>query len=136
MGLFGKEKTNRTKDGFLLIEVRQLIHWQGPQGCIVSDRITKEGYKVGYMYRDEPTAGNPDSGWVFLAGNEDDAYMSDARNHHIFALNTVCNYDPDIIPYLDSEVGSAFIRVDHSTFEADDRSKPIFLDKQIRYSTN
>ena len=60
-------------------------------------RVTKEGYKVGYMLREEPTEGNPDSGWRFMAGNEDDEYMDNPDNHHVFALNTICNYDSDII---------------------------------------
>ena len=28
-----------------------------------------------------------------MAGNEDDEYMNNSNNHHVFALNTVCNYD-------------------------------------------
>ena len=42
------------------------------------------------------------------AGNEDDAYMSDPNHHHVFALNTVCGYDSDIIPYLRAKTGSAY----------------------------
>ena len=61
------------------------------------------------MYRENPSEGNPDSGWRFLAGNEDEVYMNDSDNHHVFALNTICNYDRDIIPYLKSVIGSAYI---------------------------
>lgn len=131
MGLFDKLKK---KDDFIKIKVEKLIEWNEPngEGCIVSDRITKDGFKVGYMFREKPTEGNPDSGWVFTAGNEDDAYMNNSDNHHIFAINTVCNYDKDIIPYLKSPVGSAYIRVNNSEFEPDDGSKPIFIDKQKR----
>lgn len=39
---------------------------------MVSDKITKEGFEVGYMYREQPLEGWPDSGWRFMAGNEDD----------------------------------------------------------------
>lgn len=69
--------------------IEKLIDWNEPnrEGCIVSDRITKEGFKVGYMDED-----NPDSGWRFLAGDEDEAYMNDSSNHHIFSINTICNY--------------------------------------------
>ena len=47
MGLFKK----KSKD-FIKIEVKNLIDWHGGNGdgCFVSDMITKEGYKVGYMY--------------------------------------------------------------------------------------
>ncbi|MBQ5317711.1 MAG: DUF2185 domain-containing protein [Oscillospiraceae bacterium] len=119
---------------YIKIEVKELLDWygKGPDGCIASDKITKEGWKVGYMFREEPTPGFPDSGWCVLAGNEDDDYMNNADNHHPFALNTICNYDPDIIPYLDSPVGTAYIRVSSDKFEIDDRSKEIFLQKQNR----
>lgn len=122
------------KDGFIDIEVKELIKWNEPngEGCIVSDKITKEGYKVGYMYREKPDEGRPDSGWRFTAGDEDEAYMNNPNNHHIFAINTICNYDSDIIPYLHAEVGTCFIRVDENSFEVDDRTKPIYLAKQNR----
>ena len=129
MGLFSKKK-----DDFIKIKVEKLIDWNEPngEGCMVSDKITKEGFKVGYMYREEPAVGNPDSGWRFMAGNEDDEYMANPGNHHIFAINTICNYDRDIIPYLHSATGSAYIRVDDHRFEIDDGEKPIFIDKQNR----
>lgn len=119
---------------YIKIEIKELIEWhgKGPDGCIVSDKITKEGWKVGYMFREEPTPGFPDSGWCFLAGNEDDEYMNNSDNHHTFTLNTICNYDPDIIPYLDSPVGTSYIRISDNEFEIDDGSKKIFLQKQNR----
>ncbi len=133
MGLFSKKKkTVKNENGFIDIEVKELIHWDEPngEGCIVSDKITKDGYKVGYMVRETPDRERPDSGWRFMAGNEDDEYMNNIANHHVFAMNTICNYDPDIIPYLASDINSAFIRVDSHNFELDDGSKPIFVEKQ------
>ena len=90
---------------FIKVKNEKLIKWDEPngEGCMVSDKITKESFKVGYMYREEPVAGYPDSGWRFLAGNEDDDYMNNSNNYHIFSLNTICNYDKDIIPYLKGE---------------------------------
>lgn len=82
------------------------------------------------MYRKEPSDGNPDSGWRFLSGNEDEKYIDNPNNHHIFAINTICNYDKDIIPYLKSKIRSTYIRISHSEFAIDDDSKPIFVDKQ------
>ena len=45
---FERKKNN----DFLSINIENLIDWNEPygEGCIVSDRITKEGFKVGYMY--------------------------------------------------------------------------------------
>ena len=121
MGLFN---LNKKKADFIKIKVEKLVDWNEPNGdgCVVSDKITKEGFKVGYMYRD----------WRFLAGNEDEEYMNDSNNHHIFAVNTICNYDKDIIPYIKAKIGSVYIRVDGNSFGIDDGSKPIFLDRQNR----
>lgn len=135
MELFKKSKKNEveeTENEYIKIEVKKLIDWNEPngEGCIVSDKITKEGYKVGYMYRENPTSNMPDSGWRFLAGNEDESFMNDSKNHHVFAINTICNYDSDIIPYLKSNIGSAFIRVEGNKFIEDDGSKAIFIEKQ------
>lgn len=130
MGLFNRKKNN----DFIDTQIKELIEWHEPNGngCIVSDKITKEGFKVGYMYREQPDDGRPDSGWRFMAGNEDEEYMNDPNNHHIFAVNTVCNYDRDIIPYLHSEIGTVYIRTGSNSFEIDDGSKPIFVEKQNR----
>ena len=40
-------KKNKNND-FLSIKIEKLIDWNEPngEGCIVSDRITKEGFKV------------------------------------------------------------------------------------------
>jgi hypothetical protein len=78
-------------------------------GCFATDMITVEGRKVGYMYRDE-SGNEQDSGWVFMAGQESQAYMDDADNHGIYAVNTIANYDPDVIPFLDAPAGAAFER--------------------------
>ena len=119
MKLFDEEK-----ETFIKVKNEKLIEWDEPngEGCIVSNKITKEGFKVGYMYREQPTDGYPDSGWRFMAGNEDDEYMDNPNNHHIFAINTICNYDKDIITYLKSKIGSAYIRISDSEFIIEDKS--------------
>ena len=80
-------------------------------GCIATDMITVEGRKVAYMYREEAD-NNLDSGWRFMSGFESDEYMDDASNHGVYDVNTIANYDPDIIPFLDSPVGAKFERED------------------------
>ena len=126
------KEPERTKDGYIKIKVKELIKWNEPngEGCLVSDKITKEGYKIGYMYREKPDDGRPDSGWRFMAGNESDEYNNNPDNTHVFAVNTICNYDPDIVPYIHSPIGSVYIRIDENNFELDDRSKPIYITKQ------
>ena len=88
-------------------QIKQLI--ESKAGCIATDRITVDGLKVGWMYRDNSSR-IEDSGWRFFAGDENDDYMADASKHSVYAVNTIANYDPSIIPYLDSPIGSAFER--------------------------
>jgi hypothetical protein len=82
-----------------------LPEWSG--GCIATDRITVDGARVGYMYREEPT-NELDTGWRFLAGDEDEAYMNDDAKHGIYRVETIFNYDPGILGYLDAPEGSYF----------------------------
>lgn len=77
--------------------------------CFATDKITVEGHKVGYMYRNDPSD-DRDSGWVFMAGQETQEYMDDPANTGIFDVNTIANHDPTIIAFLDAPVGSALMR--------------------------
>lgn len=81
----------------------------GYGGCIATDMITCGGRKVAFMYR-EATEREFDSGWRFMSGFESDEYMNDPDNHAVYDVNTIANYDADIIPFLDAPVGSAFER--------------------------
>lgn len=81
----------------------------GYGGCIATDMITVEGKRVGFMYR-EAVSLREDSGWRFLSGLESQEYLDDSRNHSIYDVNTIANYDPDIIPFIEAPVGSAFER--------------------------
>jgi hypothetical protein len=83
-------------------------------GAFATDRITVEGKKVGYMYREKP-ARQEDSGWRFFAGDEDQAYIDDLSHTQIFAVNTIANYDADIIPYLDTPAPCAFEKIPGTT---------------------
>jgi hypothetical protein len=92
-------------------QIRPLAEHRG--GCLATDLITVEGFPVRFMYRESPD--NPmDSGWRFMSGYEDDAYMSDPKNHGVYDVNTIANYDPSIIPFLDSLAGSAFEKTPES----------------------
>jgi hypothetical protein len=84
-------------------EFRTLIPAVG--SCVASDKITVEGLKVGYMYR-EDTNFDTDSSWRFFSGTESQDYADNHENFMIYDLNTIANYDPTIIPYLRSEIGT------------------------------
>lgn len=78
-------------------------------GCFATDMITVDGRKVGWMYRQEPD-NSIDSGWRFFAGPESAEYIEDLRNTAVYDVNTIANYDPEIVPLLDAPIGSAFER--------------------------
>lgn len=86
--------------------------------CYATDRITVEGRQVGFMYRERPDV-DRDSGWRFMAGDETQEYMDDPENVEVYDINTIANYDADIIPHLLAPPGSAFERnVRTGRFEA------------------
>lgn len=78
-------------------------------GCYATDMITVDGIKVGYMYREEPD-NDYDSGWRIFSGTESQEYVDNPHNTMIYKLNTIANYDPAIIPYLDFPVGTELER--------------------------
>ena len=98
-------------------DVKHLLpDWEGADGCIATNRITVEGCKIGYCYREKPDGGW-DSGWRFTAGDESEAYMDDPNNAGIYKLNTICNDDPDIIPLLNTSAPCAFARDENGVFQ-------------------
>jgi hypothetical protein len=99
-------------------QIRRLIPNMG--SCFASDRITVDGRPVGYMYREQPDK-DVDSGWRFFAGDESQEYTDTPENFAIYELNTICNYDPAIVPHLSAQIGSAFGRVAGTdTFEQEE----------------
>ncbi len=104
---------------FAVTEIRPLIEWGGAEGCFATDRIMVDGSKVGFMYREKPEY-EGDSGWRFMAGDETAEYMDAPEHSGIYMLNTVANYDPDIIANLQVSYGTAFFRNEKGEFEKDD----------------
>ena len=86
---------------------------QGYGACLAPDTITIDGRRVGYMYREQPDSlpgGAADSEWRFLAGDETPEYVDDPANWSWYDVNTIANYDPDIVPFLDAPFPVAFAR--------------------------
>lgn len=112
------EAAGRNRDYHVKAEdVKSLLSdWKGADGCIATNRITVEGCKVGYCYREKPDGGW-DSGWRFTAGDESEEYMDDPNNAGIYKLNTICNDDPDIIPLLNTPAPCAFERDENGVFQ-------------------
>jgi hypothetical protein len=81
----------------------------GHGSCFATDMITVSGHKIGYMYRERPI-NDLDSGWRFFSGDESQDYVDDARNTMMYDVNTIANYDPDVIPFLGAPIGSTYER--------------------------
>jgi len=81
--------------------------WEGPTGCLATDRILVDGAPVGYCYR-EASCGDWDSGWRFTAGDESDEYMENPRHSDIYSLNCLANYDGGILRILKTPAPCAF----------------------------
>lgn len=97
--------------------------------CYVSKKITDEGWKVGYMIREEPQR-EGDSGWSFMAGNEDDAFLEDYHNIKLLSIAEMCQLAPEIQEHIDKPVGTALIRVDSKRLEVDKNDREIYVEKQ------
>lgn len=81
--------------------------------CLVSKHITKDNFRVGYLYREEPED-EADSGWRIFSAEESDDYLENARNFEVLDVRHVAKLDPTIVPLLDAAPGAVFDRVDGS----------------------
>ena len=77
--------------------------------CYVTQRVLRDGAKVGYLYREAPDR-DDDSGWRFTAGDESDEYMDDADNAAYVSVGAVLSKDDSFIDLLDAPTGAAFER--------------------------
>jgi len=75
--------------------------------CYVTQRVLRDGAKVGYLYREAPDR-DDDSGWRFTAGDESDEYMDDADNAAYVSVGAVLSKDDSFIDLLDAPAGAAF----------------------------
>ena len=88
-------------------QVRRLVPPLG--GAFASDRILVDGRVVGFMERSEPSY-EDDSGWSFLSGYESEEELNDPDQAGIYEVNTIANYDPEILPFLGYPVGTRVSR--------------------------
>ena len=81
------------------------------------------------MCRDEAIREN-DSGWSFMAGNEDEEYIKDYHNIQLMSIHSVMQYDGAIWKYINSPVGTRLVRVSSQEFEEDCEGKAIYMEKK------
>ncbi|WHI48429.1 DUF2185 domain-containing protein [Microbulbifer sp. TRSA001] len=77
--------------------------------AFATDMITVEGKNVDYMVRQQPDR-EDDSGWIFYGGGETQEYMDNSNNTSLLSINTVANYDPEIIGFLTYPPGTEIER--------------------------
>ena len=81
-----------------------------PRGyALASQRVAQEGRPVRFMYREAPRD-ERDNGWVFFCGDEDQRYADNPDNLGVYAVTTIAEIDPSIVPFLSTEPPCAFER--------------------------
>ena len=88
-------------------QIKSLVPNRG--SCLASDRVTVDGARLCYMYR-ETGDNDLDSGWRFLCGDESEIYVANPGNFELYDVNTIANYSPDIVEFLDIPGPCAFVR--------------------------
>lgn len=102
-------------------EIQPLVDHAG--AALATAMVTRFDSGIRYCYRETP-ADEADSGWLFFSGHETQEYLDDPTNTGVHSLNTIANFDPDIIPLLDAPPGSAFERTHmHEPFRPIDRGE-------------
>jgi hypothetical protein len=89
-------------------DIVRLIPHSG--GCLATDRITVDGCEVGYMYREDANR-EGDTGWRFFAGDESQDYINELSHSGVYEVNTIANYDPAILDYIDTPAPCAFEKI-------------------------
>lgn len=102
---------------YFITEIEEVLEGEiAKKGAIATDRIMVEGSRIFFCYREEPSNEFNDSGWRFFSGDEEDEYLNNSDNVDIYSLNTICNYDEDIIELLNAPINSAFERNEFGDF--------------------
>jgi hypothetical protein len=71
--------------------------------------LLKSARKFGSCTERDPTTNTTAGGGVF-SGDEDQEFSDQPSNFAIYALNTIVEIDPDIVPFLSSPAPCAFER--------------------------
>src|SRR5215831_5563580 len=73
---------------------------RGCGSCLAFDHIMSPS--KGRLLNREPPDHVMDGGWRFFSGEETQEHAADASSFETYDLNTIANYDPDLVPYLDA----------------------------------
>ncbi len=116
------DKPNSRYTNVLLCdEIDYSEYFNGSERCAASKNILYDGERVGYMRRfdfsDENMAKANDSGWIFISESEIANHAVDPTSIEICSLNTICNIDVQIIPYLQMPYETVIVRNRSGNFE-------------------
>lgn len=79
--------------------------------AFVTKGFVEENSKIGFAYREKPD-NETDSGWRFLVGNESQEYIDNPDNLLLYSIEDIIKLDDDIKSILNSEINTAFEKVD------------------------
>ena len=87
--------------------------------CTVSSRVLVDGCEIATCIRQKPFAEDMswDSGWLFLADGDED---NDECRYEYCDLNTICNYSPDVMQYLDFPYDTRLVRKEDGKLYVDE----------------
>lgn len=78
-------------------------------GCLIT-KAAFDSENIGYMHREQPAPNVPDCGWRFFVGDEKAEYLDVPENTKVCTLSTICNIEPEVMPYLHAAIGRKFGR--------------------------
>lgn len=93
--------------------IRRLLPELG--GGIATDAIMVRGHPIARMERTKPNCAE-DSGWTFTSETESQAELDDPRCSGVYSLNTIANYEPQLVEYMTYPEGSLIVRVPDGRF--------------------
>lgn len=96
-----------------------LKDWSKAIECTVSSRVLVDGCEIATCIRQKPFAEDMgwDSGWLFLADGDED---NDECQEEYCDLNTICNYSPDVMQYLDFPYDTRLVRKEDGKLYVDE----------------
>lgn len=96
-----------------------LKDWSKAIECTVSSRVLVDGCEIATCIRQKPFAEDMgwDSGWLFLADGDED---NDECRYEYCDLNTICNYSPDVMQYLDFPYDTRLVRKENGNLYVDE----------------
>lgn len=96
-----------------------LKDWSKAIECTVSSRVLVVGCEIATCIRQKPFAEDMgwDTGWLFLADGDED---NDECRYEYCDLNTICNYSPDVMQYLDFPYDTRLVRKEDGKLYVDE----------------